>query len=250
MSPWTLGESAGQTPREVVERAQALPWQEAFEALERHGHAVLGTLLDPAQASTIAGQYDEAEGFRRRVVMARHGYGSGEYRYFNYPLPPLVAAWRHALYRHLVPLADGWRARLGGTEPFPPTLAAYLRRCHAAGQSLPTPLVLRYRSGDHNCLHQDLYGALRFPLQVVVLLSRPGEDFEGGELVLTEQRPRMQARAEVVHLRQGEAVVFASADRPMAGPRGWHRARMRHGVSRVRSGERHALGIIFHDASG
>jgi len=182
------------------------------------------------------------------VVMQRHGFGQGEYQYFDHPLPPAVASWRSALYARLAPLANAWAAAMGQPADFPADHAAYLARCHAAGQLRPTPLLLRYVEGDYNCLHQDLYGELQFPLQLTVLLSRPGEDFTGGEFVLTEQRPRMQSRAEVVSLAQGEAVIFAVNQRPVAGTRGTYRVTMRHGVSRVRSGRRHTLGIIFHDA--
>ena len=181
--------------------------------------------------------------------MARHGYGRGEYRYFAYPLPELVAELRSALYERLVPIANGWRESLGAGEPFPAMHAEYLERCHAAGQMRPTPLILRYGPGDYNCLHQDLYGDLVFPLQAAFLLSEPGKDFTGGEFVLTEQRPRMQSRVNVVPLKAGEAVIFAVNHRPVQGSRGTYRVTMRHGVSPVRSGSRHTLGIILHDAA-
>jgi hypothetical protein len=180
--------------------------------------------------------------------MQRHGFGQGEYQYFANPLPPRLAAYRSALYERLAPLANAWAAAMGQPADYPPDHTAYLARCHAAGQLRPTPLLLRYDEGDYNCLHQDLYGDLQFPLQLTVLLSKPGEDFTGGEFVLTEQRPRMQSRAEVAPLAQGEAVIFAVNQRPVAGTRGSYRVTMRHGVSRVRSGRRHTLGIIFHDA--
>jgi hypothetical protein len=180
--------------------------------------------------------------------MSRHGFGRGEYQYFAYPLPDLVQTWRTNLYRHLVPIANAWHERMGLGVRFPPTHVEFIARCHEAGQTSPTPLLLQYRAGDYNCLHQDLYGEHVFPLQVAILLSNPSEDFEGGEFVLTEQRPRMQSRVEVVPLAQGDAVVFAVNNRPVRGPRGDYRVRLRHGVSTIRKGHRHTLGIIFHDA--
>lgn len=224
-------------------------WAGIGEALDARGCAATGALLSAAECGALAALYDEAEGFRSRVVMARHGFGQGEYRYFSYPLPPLVQALRAAIYARLAPIANGWAARMGQAADFPAGLDAQLARCHAAGQVRPTPLLLRYGAGDYNCLHQDLYGALHFPLQLTVLLSEPGVDFEGGAFVLVEQRPRMQSRAEVVGLRQGEGVIFATNQRPVQGSRGSYRVTMRHGVSRVRRGHRHTLGVIFHDAS-
>ncbi len=235
----------------IEARVSALDWAAAGEALDAAGAAVLGPLLDPAECREIAALYDAGAGerFRSRVVMARHGFGRGEYKYFAAPLPPAVAALRSALYRPLAPVANRWSEAMRLPARYPAEHAEFLSRCHAAGQAKPTPLLLRYGAGDYNCLHQDLYGEHAFPLQVVVLLSAPGEQFEGGELVLTEQRPRMQSRAEVVPLRQGEAAAFAVNHRPVQGSRGTYRVTMRHGVSRVRRGERHTLGVIFHDAA-
>jgi hypothetical protein len=227
----------------------ALDWPRIDSELAVRGCANTGVLFSPDECRALAAMYDAPGRFRSRVVMQRHGFGQGEYQYFANPLPPLLTAWRSALYARLVPLANAWRAAMGQPADLPAAHAEYLERCHAAGQLRPTPLLLRYGEGDYNCLHQDLYGELQFPLQLTVLLSRPGEDFSGGEFVLTEQRPRMQSRAEVVALAQGEAVVFAVNQRPVAGTRGTYRVTMRHGVSRVRSGRRHTLGIIFHDAS-
>lgn len=228
--------------------AAALDWPRIETDLATRGCATTGVIFSPEECNALAALYDEPDRFRSRVVMQRHGFGQGEYQYFANPPPPVVASWRSALYQRLAPLANAWAAAMGQPADYPPDHAAYLARCHAAGQLRPTPLLLRYGEGDYNCLHQDLYGDLQFPLQLTVLLSRPGEDFTGGEFVLTEQRPRMQSRAEVVALAQGEAVIFAVNQRPVAGTRGSYRVTMRHGVSRVRSGRRHTLGIIFHDA--
>lgn len=206
-------------------------------------------LLDGAACARLAGLYDDASRFRKRIVMEERAYGRGEYQYFAYPLPEEVAALRAALYPPLAEVANRWRRALGEDATYPPTLAEYLARCHAAGQTRPTPLLLRYRQDGFNCLHQDLYGDLAFPLQAVVLLSRPGEDFTGGEFLLVEQRPRAQSRAEVVPLEQGEMAIFPVHHRPAEGKRGTYRLTMRHGVSRVRSGSRHTLGLIFHDAA-
>lgn len=224
-------------------------WPAAHAELDQQGWATLPVLLDRETCDEVASWYDTSARFRSRVVMARHGFGQGEYQYFAYPLPPLVATLRDALYPRLVPVARAWNARLGLETAYPATLAEYTAACHAAGQLRPTPLLLRYREGDYNALHQDLYGALVFPLQVAVLLSEPGRDFTGGEFVVTEQRPRMQSRAAVVPLRQGDAVIFAVHHRPVTGTRGAYRVNLRHGVSRVRSGLRHTLGVIFHDAT-
>jgi len=217
-------------------------------ALDRDGYAVLPGLFEAQQCGELTALYDERDRFRSRVVMARHGYGQGEYKYLAYPLPPLVADLRQRLYGLVAPIANDWERRLGRDAKFSGELDDYLARCHAAGQLRPTPLILKYGPGDYNCLHQDLYGDLHFPLQVAILLDRPGDDFTGGEFVLTEQRPRMQWRAEVVAPRQGEGVVFAVNQRPVRGTRGTYRVAMRHGVSRLHSGRRHTLGIIFHDA--
>jgi len=225
-----------------------IDWTSASAALDAQGWACLPALLDAAQCRAAAAMWDEEGRFRSRVVMARHGFGQGEYRYFDAPLPPCVAGWRSALYPPLALLANRWSEAIGDAARFPATHEDYLARCRAAGQARPTPLLLRYGPGDYNCLHQDLYGAETFPLQVAILLSRPGEDFEGGEFLLAEQRPRRQSRATVVPLRQGDAVAFAVNERPVRGSRGWYRTRMRHGVSTVRSGERFTLGLIFHDA--
>ncbi|MBY8824231.1 2OG-Fe(II) oxygenase [Sphingomonas colocasiae] len=217
--------------------------------LDAQGWAMLPELLEETECDALAALYGPTDIFRSHVVMARHGFGKGEYRYFAYPLPPLVQALRTALYPRLAPIANRWHQRMGMDARFPDDHADFLSHCHDAGQRRPTPLLLRYGAGDYNCLHQDLYGAHVFPLQIAVLLSRPGTDFTGGEFVLTEQRPRMQSRAEVVPLDKGDAVIFAVNARPRAGTRGDHRAMLRHGVSTVRSGHRHTLGIIFHDAA-
>jgi hypothetical protein len=218
-------------------------------ALDARGFATITGLLAPDACEAIAATYDDAARFRSRVVMSRHGFGRGEYQYFAYPLPATISALRDAMYPRLAPIANRWHAAMGLDVRFPDDHAAFLARCHAAGQTRPTPLLLRYGPDDHNCLHQDLYGEHVFPLQLAVLLSAPGRDFTGGELVITEQRPRAQSRVEVVPLAQGDAVVFAVHHRPVAGTRGVHRVHHRHGVSRVRSGRRHTLGIIFHDAA-
>lgn len=225
-----------------------LNWEEAESSLGQSGFAILASALAPAQCKSLIKLYDDDANFRSRVVMARHGYGRGEYKYFSYPLPPLVKELRTTLYPPLAKIANAWMEKIGSDLRYPATHAAFLKRCHDAGQTRPTPLLLRYGAGDYNCLHQDLYGEHVFPLQVAFLLSEPGRDFEGGEFVLTEQRPRMQSRAEVVPLRQGDAVVFAVNERLVQGTRGIYRVKMRHGVSRLRSGHRHTLGIIFHDA--
>jgi hypothetical protein len=225
-----------------------LDWPAIAAGLDAHGCAVIGPLLSPAECGAICAMYAAEAPFRSRIVMARHGFGRGEYKYFAYPLPPVVAALRSALYPPLARIANRWGEQLKLPVRYPADHAEYLARCHAAGQAKPTPLLLQYEAGDYNCLHQDLYGEHVFPLQVAVLLSEPGADFTGGEFVLTEQRPRMQSRAEVVPLRQGEGVVFPVHHRPVAGTRGIYRVTMRHGVSRLRSGRRHTLGVIFHDA--
>lgn len=233
----------------IAQRIEGSDWTSIESSLDDHGSAVIGGLLTPAECTMIAGLYAHEEHFRSHVRMARHGFGRGEYRYFKYPLPDLVADLRTALYERLSPIANAWQERLGIASRYPGRHAEYIERCHAAGQVRPTPLLLQYGPGDFNCLHQDLYGDLAFPLQVAILLSEPETDFTGGEFVLTEQRPRMQSRAEVVPLRKGCGVAFAVHHRPVQGTRGVYRVQMRHGVSRLRSGHRHTLGIIFHDAT-
>ena len=225
-----------------------LNWEEAESSLGQSGFAILASALAPAQCKSLIKLYDDDANFRSRVVIARHGYGRGEYRYFSYPLPALVKELRTTLYPPLAKIANDWMEKIKSEVRYPATHAAFLERCHDAGQTRPTPLLLRYGAGDYNCLHQDLYGEHVFPFQAAFLLSEPDRDFEGGEFVLTEQRPRMQSRAEVVPLRQGDAVVFTVNERPVQGTKGIYRVKMRHGVSRLRSGHRHTLGIIFHDA--
>jgi hypothetical protein len=224
-------------------------WPRIAAELDEQGWATLPGLMREAGCDATTVLYDHEESFRSKVVMARHGFGRGEYRYFAYPLPRAVEALRGALYPHLAAIANGWQQRLGQEARFPPDHADYLAHCHAQGQTRPTPLLLRYGPGDYNCLHQDLYGAEVFPLQVAVLLSQPGGDFTGGEFVLTEQRPRMQSRVMVVPLGKGDGVVFAVNNRPMKGTRGDYQVKMRHGVSRLVTGQRHVLGVIFHDAA-
>jgi len=226
----------------------AVDWAKAAAELDVHGCATVGPLLTPAACASIGRVYAQDAPFRSRIVMARHGFGRGEYKYFAYPLPPLIEALRTAFYPPLAAIANRWNEQMGIEVRYPAQHAEFLERCHAAGQTRPTPLLLQYGAGDYNCLHQDLYGEHVFPLQVAILLSEPGADFTGGEFVLTEQRPRMQSRAEVVPLRQGQGVVFPVHHRPVQGTRGVYRVNMRHGVSRLRSGRRHTLGIIFHDA--
>jgi hypothetical protein len=232
----------------VAERIAALDWPRLATDLDAHGCAVMNAVLSPQACAELAATYAADERFRRRVVMARHGFGRGEYKYFAYPLPDMVAGLRSALYPPLARIANRWNAALGIDVCYPDTHAAFLERCHSAGQTRPTPLLLRYGEGDYNCLHQDLYGEHVFPLQATFLLSVPGRDFTGGEFVLTEQRPRMQSRAEVVALGQGDGVIFPVHHRPVKGTRGRYRVTMRHGVSRLHSGHRQTLGIIFHDA--
>jgi len=223
-------------------------WDSIAQMLDAYGNAVLPGLLTAAQCEQLAGMYGRADGYRARIVMARHGFGKGEYKYFDYPLPPLLDELRHALYPNLAPIANRWNQQLGGDLRYPATLDEFLERCHRAGQTRPTPLILEYGEGDYNCLHQDLYGDHVFPLQVTILLSRPGEDFTGGEFVMTESHPGHQ-RAEVVALHQGDAVAFTVNQRPAPGKRtGARKVAMRHGVSRIRSGRRHTVGLIFHDA--
>jgi uncharacterized protein len=235
-------------PEAGAERVAAADWPAAAAALDAEGYATL-PVLDADECRRLREIYDDDAAFRRRIVMQRHAYGSGEYKYFRYPLPEVVDALRRTIYPRLAPVAERWRRRLREPGRFPPALADYLNECHRAGQERPTPLMLKYGPGDYNRLHQDLYGALVFPLQMTVLLSDPARGFTGGEFLLIEQRPRMQSRGEVVPLRQGEAVIFPVHHRPVEGSRGFYRVTMRHGVSRIRSGERFTLGIIFHDAA-
>jgi hypothetical protein len=232
-----------------IDGVDAIDWPAAAADLDAQGWAVLPGLLSARECDAAAGLYGNDHGFRSQVVMARHGFGRGEYKYFAYPLPPLVEGLRTALYPHLAPIANRWHQAMGVDVRFPANHAAFIDRCHAAGQTRPTPLLLQYGTDDYNCLHQDLYGEHVFPLQVAILLSEPGTDFEGGEFVLTEQRPRMQTRAAVVPLGKGDAVVFAVNSRPVQGTRGVYRVNLRHGVSKLRRGHRHTLGIIFHDAA-
>jgi hypothetical protein len=229
-------------------RLRAIDWTTAGRDLDARGNAVVEKVLDAAECAALIALYADQSHFRNRIVMERHGFGRGEYQYFSYPLPALVAELRGALYPHLAPIANRWNEAMRIDVRYPAEHGEYLARCHAAGQVLPTPLLLRYGVDDYNCLHQDLYGEHVFPLQVAILLSRPGDDFTGGQFVLTEQRPRMQSRPEVVPLAQGDAVIFAVRHRPVQGVRGSYRVNLRHGVSRLRSGVRLTLGIIFHDA--
>jgi hypothetical protein len=233
----------------TTERLRQIDWNSVSTDLDAQGWAVLPNLIEADACDGIAALYDEDAGFRSRVVMARHGFGRGEYRYFSYPLPPIIRELRSGLYPQLAPIANRWHDRMGIETRFPSTHQEFLDRCHAAGQMRPTPLLLRYGPEDYNCLHQDLYGEHVFPLQIATLLSEPGRDFEGGEFVLTEQRPRMQTRPAVVPLTKGDAVLFAVNSRPVQGSRGSYRVALRHGVSKVRSGQRHTVGVIFHDAT-
>lgn len=226
-----------------------LDWPRIAADLDSRGWALTGPLLDDGDCAALADLYEREAGFRSRVVMARHGFGQGQYRYFSYPLPDRVQALREGLYPPLATIANGWAQRLGEARRFPPTLTGMLDRCHAAGQTRPTPLLLKYGLGDFNCLHQDLYGEHVFPLQAAILLDQPGEDFEGGEFVLVEQRPRQQSAPSVVPLTKGGAVIFAVRERPHDGVRGVHRRVLRHGVSEIRAGRRRTLGVIFHDAA-
>ena len=232
----------------VQTRIQSVDWARIAHDLDSYGTAVFEQLLPPEQCASLTALYSDDSLFRSRVVMARHGFGRGEYKYFAYPLPVIIAQLRTELYPNLAPIANHWNASMGIDIHYPGQHGDFLKRCHKAGQAKPTPLLLKYSEGDYNCLHQDLYGEHVFPIQVAILLSDPGKDFTGGEFVLTEQRPRMQSRAEVVSLRQGDAVAFAVHHRPVQGSRGFYRVNLRHGVSRLRSGHRYTLGIIFHDA--
>lgn len=239
-----VGAAAG-----IAVHVAGLDWQALGDELLAQGYATVPGMLTPEECRAMAAQYAQPELFRSRIVMAQHGFGSGEYQYFRYPLPSMVVALRQALYGPLAQIANRWHALLGIDSRFPAEHTEFLARCHAAGQQRPTPLLLQYVAGDYNCLHQDLYGEQVFPLQAVILLSEPGRDFDGGELVLTEQRPRLQSRVEVVPWQQGDLVIFPVDVRPAQGARGVYRVQMRHGVSRLRRGLRHTLGLIFHDAS-
>ena len=233
---------------EIAARVDAIDWTQATAELDAQGCVLLKGLLSRDECGALAALYADDKHFRSCIVMARHGFGRGEYKYFSYPLPDLITELRPALYAQLRDIANRWNEAMGIDIRYPQGHEAFLKRCHAAGQTRPTPLLLQYEPGDFNCLHQDLYGDLAFPLQVAILLSEPGRDFSGGEFVLTEQRPRMQSRPEVVPLAQGDAVAFAVHHRPVQGTRGFYRVNLRHGVSRIRSGHRHTLGVIFHDA--
>lgn len=235
--------------RSIVGRVEAIDWSAIALDLDAQGWAILPGLLTSSECDEVAGLYDAEDVFRSKVVMARHGFGKGEYRYFSYPLPALVQDLRSALYPRLSPIANRWNERLRLDARFPAAHEEFVDLCHREGQTRPTPLLLRYGEGDYNCLHQDLYGERVFPLQVATLLSQPGNDFEGGEFVMTEQRPRMQTRPAVVPLTKGDAVVLAVSHRPVAGVRGDYRVVLRYGVSKIRRGHRHTLGIIFHDAT-
>jgi hypothetical protein len=237
-----------ETVNAITERLKGVAWEQMENELDGYGGAILKRLLTPEECDGIATMYPDDAGFRSRVVMTRHGFGRGEYKYFRYPLPDLVEDLRTSLYPRLAPIANRWNEALRIDVRYPKTHAEFLERCHKTGQRRPTPLLLQYSEGDYNCLHQDLYGEHVFPLQVAILLSEPGRDFAGGDFVLTEQRPRMQSRVEVVPLRQGDGVAFAVHHRPVQGTRGTYRVNLRHGVSRIREGHRHTLGIIFHDA--
>ena len=240
--------SAGLSSDPAEVRVGERDWDALANELDSHGCAVMAKLLTSDECAEIAGLYPREDHFRSHIHMARHGFGKGEYRYFKYPLPDLLGGLRTALYPRLAKVANDWNERMGLAQRYPAQHAEFLKLCHDAGQTRPTPLLLQYGPGDFNCLHQDLYGELAFPIQVAILLSEPGRDFTGGEFVLTEQRPRMQSRAEVVPFRQGDAVAFAVHNRPVRGTKGTYRVNLRHGVSRLRTGHRHTVGIIFHDA--
>jgi hypothetical protein len=239
-----VGAAAG-----IAVHVAGLDWQAIGDELNAHGYAILPGMLTAEECAAMAAQYAQPQLFRSRVVMSQHGFGSGEYQYFRYPLPSTISALRNALYGPLAHIANRWHELMDLPDRFPAEHTDFLARCHATGQQRPTPLLLQYAEGDYNCLHQDLYGEHVFPLQAAVLLSQPGKDFDGGEFVLTEQRPRMQSRVEVVPLKRGDMVIFAVNHRPVQGTRGIYRVNLRHGVSRLRKGKRHTLGIIFHDAN-
>lgn len=235
-------------PLSAPPRVTAMNWPDIAAHLDGNGWAVMSGLISPDECRSIAKLYGQSDIFRSHIIMARHGFGRGEYKYFSYPLPDIIAGLRTALYPQLAPIANRWNESMGINVRYPLEHADFIKRCHKAGQTRPTPLLLQYGAGDYNCLHQDLYGEHVFPLQVAILLSQPEQDFTGGEFVLTEQRPRMQSRAAVVPLKQGDAVVFAVHHRPVQGTRGTYRVNLRHGVSQLRTGQRHTVGIIFHDA--
>jgi hypothetical protein len=235
--------------KDVAGRVNALDWEQVSQNLDAQGCATIEGLITPQECDSLAALYPADDLFRSRIIMGRHGFGRGEYKYFSYPLPDIIAGLRTSIYPHLVPIANRWNTAMGIDVRYPAKHANFIARCHDAGQLRPTPLLLQYGVDDYNCLHQDLYGEHVFPIQVAILLSEPGRDFTGGEFVLTEQRPRMQSRPQVVPLKQGDAVVFAVHHRPVQGTRGVYRVNLRHGVSRVRSGHRHTLGVIFHDAT-
>jgi uncharacterized protein len=233
----------------VQARVDGVDWEKVHADLDAQGWAVVANVLTHAEADSVAGLYHQEQGFRSHVIMGRHGFGRGEYKYFSYPLPPLIQSLRTAAYPYLAPIANQWCRRMGNDMPFPPDHASFLERCHQAGQIRPTPLLLRYAPEDYNCLHRDLYGENVFPIQIAILLDQPGEGFAGGEFVMTEQRPRMQARAMVLPLRKGDAAIFAVDSRPMKGVRGDYQVRLNHGVSKLYAGKRHTVGVIFHDAA-
>jgi uncharacterized protein len=241
-------ESTITSAKDISQRVKTIEWERVSQDLDAQGSAIVKCLITPAECNGLAQLYLEDGNFRSRVVMAQHGFGRGEYKYFSYPLPDIIAGLRTAIYPHLAPIANRWNTAMGIDVLYPEKHADFIARCHDAGQLKPTPLLLQYRAGDYNSLHQDLYGEHVFPLQIAILLSEPERDFTGGEFVLTEQRPRMQSRPEVVQLHQGDAVIFAVHHRPVQGTRSVYRVNLRHRVSRVRSGQRHTVGIIFHDA--
>ncbi|HEY6645309.1 2OG-Fe(II) oxygenase [Povalibacter sp.] len=248
MNAWIAQPDQNAPAASLVQRIESCDWLHVAAQLDEQGFAVLSGLLSAGECDALRHGYAADAGFRKRVVMARHGFGRGEYQYFDYPLPSLIQSLRHSIYPHLTAVANRWCDQMNLAHRFPDDHESFLERCHAAGQTQATPLLLRYESGDYNCLHQDLYGEHVFPLQLAALLSQPGRDFTGGEFVITEQRPRMQSRASVVPLEQGDAVVFAVHHRPIRGTRGFYRVNLRHGVSPLRSGRRFTAGIIFHDA--
>lgn len=239
---------SGVSSAALQDRVDGVPWSKVHADLDAQGWAVVPKLLTYGEADLIAGLYHQEQGFRSHVIMAQHGFGRGEYKYFSYPLPSLVQALRTAAYPHLVPIANQWHERMGKDVRFPDNHAAFLDRCHQAGQARPTPLLIEYAAEDYNCLHRDLYGEHVFPMQIAILLDQPGDDFVGGEFVMTEQRPRMQSRAMVLPLKKGDAAVFAVNSRPMKGVRGDYQVKLSHGVSKLYSGKRHTVGVIFHDA--